>query len=62
MDTATAKTVAEEIAAEYGSWMLSELGDDGLRDAIWATHPPYRRWGQARRREFTDQVYAEIYG
>jgi hypothetical protein len=54
--------VAQAIREDCGSWAVSELGDDGLRDAIWDTYRPYQKMTRTEQRDFFDAVYRELFG
>lgn len=61
-DESTAQRVAQAVREEVGNWMLGELNDAGLADAIWGVYEPFHDMSHEAQREFTAAVSKEIYG
>lgn len=56
------KQVAAVIKEELGSWTLGQLGEAGLRDAIWDEYPQFQQMTEHDREYFAQAVYNEIFG
>ena len=58
----TPAVAAEIVTTEHGSWMLSQMGRDGLDDLLWDSCPEYQRMPLDKRARFRDAVGEEIFG
>jgi hypothetical protein len=54
--------VAAAIQEELGSWILGEIGEAGLRDAIWDEYPQFQQMSEHDQEYFAQAVYHEIFG
>jgi hypothetical protein len=61
IDKAEVKAAAGVLERELGNWMLSELGDAVIADALWSYWPAFQNLSKARRAEFAQAVSDEIY-
>lgn len=58
----TVRRVAQDIREELGNWMLGEIGDAGLTDAIWEAYEPFQQMTVNEQTAFQEAVSKEIYG
>jgi hypothetical protein len=54
--------VAVALKQELGWATLGQLGEAGLRDAIWDEWPQFQQMTEVDREYFAQAVYHEIYG
>lgn len=57
----TPAEAADAVIHEFGGWMVSELGRDGLGDLVWDVHPEYAEMSLAEREAFTAAVAEELF-
>jgi hypothetical protein len=61
-ETVTPAQVADALYKELGNWTLSQLGGDGLHDAIWGIYPDYQEMSPEEQNLFRADVHEELYG
>lgn len=58
----TAAGIARDLERELGSWMLGEIGYDGLCDAICGGWSPFKTLTKADQDRMFAAIEQEIYG
>ena len=56
------RDVVQEILDQNGTWMVSQIGRDGLHDLIWDVYSGYQRMSVDDQDRFRARVEAVIFG
>lgn len=58
----TPAEAADIVRTENGTWMLSQMGREGLGDLLWDACPEFQRMPLDKRARFREAVAEEIFG
>lgn len=56
------KTMAADLQRELGDWMLGQLSDAGLRDALWDLYPPFGDLPADEQEALFAAIHQELFG